>query len=469
MIKLHTKCLLMVLFVIGGLQSVAQQTGLFNTYVYDPFQLNIAYAGHACSEVNLHYKNQWIGMKNAPVFFQLNAHTALGKSNGIGLRLVSQQIGLLNNTQATFGYAYRFSVSKTADVHLGIGLGWTQSVFNAQKATVLDANDATLVAGKQKANGFDSEFGAMYLGEKLKAGISVQHLYNSNPGFAGSHYKLLPQSNVNVSYTFNKGKKIEIEPWLLDRYTFSGTHTVEGMLNLNIIKVLTVGAGYRSNYGMLGFVGAKIGSLKIAYSFDYGVSKRATAVGSSHQVLLGFAICRPPKGIVKKDEVVASPAKADSGMGGKTAEDEKPVKKDTAVSPAVAQPPIASEEVAEQPKKEYTIADLNDIAKEIIFELNSAELNDTGLKQVDSLAAIIKANPSLKVDIIGRSCNKGTDELNSMLSLRRAVYIKNALLKHGVKMKQIGKCTGIGAKEPLFNNDSKDQERNRTIRFSDAR
>lgn len=465
MVKLQTKRLLVILFVAGALQSVAQQTGLFNTYVYDPLQLNIAYAGHACSEVNLHYRNQWIGMKQAPVFFQLNAHTALGKSNGIGLKVLSQQIGLLNNTQASFGYAYRFSVSKTADIHLGLGIGWTQSVFNAQKATVIDANDVTLAAGKQKANGFDSEFGAMYLGNKLKAGVAVQHIYNSNPGFAGSHYKLLPQSNVNVSYTFNKGKKVEVEPWLLDRYTFSGTHTVEGMLNLNILNTLTVGAGYRSNYGMLGFVGAKIGSLKIAYSFDYGVSKHATAVGSSHQVLLGFTMCRPPKAIVKNDQVVAPPAQAEHGTGDQMAKDETPPIKDT----AVAQPLVAQEAAAEPPKNEQAIAELNKISREIIFELNSAELQDAVLKQVDSLALIIKAHPSLKVAIVGHSCNKGTDELNSTLSLRRAVYIKNILLKQGVKAEQIGKCTGIGAKEPLFDNDSKDQPRNRTIRFTAAR
>src|ERR1043165_1438029 len=89
--------LLAALLVLAGLQYKAQQNALFNTYVYDPFQLNVAYAGHGCTEINLHYRDQWIGLKDSPKFFQVNAHTALGKSNGLGVRFLSQQVGLLNS------------------------------------------------------------------------------------------------------------------------------------------------------------------------------------------------------------------------------------------------------------------------------------------------------------------------------------------------------------------------------------
>ena len=264
---------LLVIILKGGVM-FSQQASLFNTYSLDPLQLNIAYAGAACNEANAHYRTQWINMKDAPKALQLNAQSALGKSNALALRVNSQTQGLLNTLGATVGYSYRFRVSQNAKMHLGIGIGWTQAALNAQKA-IVDANDVNLNNNnRQSANGFDSEFGAMIIGNKLKAGVSVLHLYNTNPDFSGSgSYKTLPQINSQLSYVFHKNQKIEIEPWLLNRYTLKGNNVVEGMLNFNFIKTLTVGAGYRSNYGLIALLGAKIGGLKMAYSFDYGTGK----------------------------------------------------------------------------------------------------------------------------------------------------------------------------------------------------
>lgn len=458
-----------------SLQQMAQQTSLFNTYVYDPFQLNIAYAGHACTEANVHYKTQWIGMKDAPKTFQVNAHTAIGKSNGLGLRVISQQSGLLNQTQATLGYAYRFKLSATADMHFGLGLGWTQNVLNTQKAIVMDAKDVSLsTSGKQKANGFDSEFGAMYVGQKLKAGVSVLHLYNSNPGFAGTTYKLLPQANFTASYIFNKGKKIEVEPWLVDRYTVNGNNTIEGLLNVHFSNVITVGAGYRSSYGMLGFVGAKVGNLKIAYSFDYGTSKNATATGSSHQIVLGFTMCKAAKTAIKTEEplavavpVVPVDVKEEPPVKTEPVEEKKEevaVKELPKEEPAVKEVP--KETATSKTEEVKAIADINTLSEEVVFALENDKLDKKGLSKLDDIAKILKDNPGMKVSVVGHTCNKGEVGYNKALSERRAAYVKKQLIKRGVDSKNIEQVIGVGAKDELYeNNDRASRRNNRTVRF----
>jgi type IX secretion system PorP/SprF family membrane protein len=463
--KIISHLLLVLAFIISG-TATAQQNSLFNTYSLDPLQLNIAYAGASCTEANVHYRAQWIGMKETPKLIQLNAHTALGKSNALALRVNSQTQGLLNTMQATLGYAYRFRISETAKVHLGIGVGWTQAALNAQKAVVMDANDATLNNGnRQTANGFDSEFGAMVVGEKLKAGIAVQHLYNSSPDFSGSStYKALPQFNTQVSYIFNKGKKVEIEPWLLDRYTLQGTNVVEGMLNFNFIKVITVGAGYRSNYGVMGLVGARLGNLKLAYSFDYGTSKNATNLGSSHQVMLGFSLCKTaktPKPEEQTEPVVVTPTP--------TVIAPEPVKEEPVVTTPTVTP--APEPVKEQPVvvKEDILAMMNQVAEEVVFDLNKSKLDQEGLKKLDEIAALMKKDPELVINIVGHTCNLGTAELNSLLSVRRATYVRNQLVKRGANPKNIDRSKGVGADNALFDNNSEQQRKNRTVRFESAR
>lgn len=285
--------LLVILFVSLGTKSFAQQNVLFNTYVYDPMQLNIAYAAQECSEANLNYRNQWLGLKDAPKLYQVNAHSPLGMNTGAAVRIASQQSGLLNGIQFTAGYGYQAKVNKKTKVLFGLGIGFLQNTLNAQKATVIDDNDATLSdAGKQRAMGFDSELGVQLINDKLKAGFSVLHLYTSNSNFTGSTYKTLPQMNFTASYIFKLNEQMDLEPMLVDRLTLKGTNIADAIVNLSYNKMISAGIGYRTNYGLLSIVGVKIDKFKIAYSFDYGVSKNRTLSGSSHQILLGFYYCK---------------------------------------------------------------------------------------------------------------------------------------------------------------------------------
>ena len=653
---------LLVIILKGGVM-FSQQASLFNTYSLDPLQLNIAYAGAACNEANAHYRTQWINMKDAPKALQLNAQSALGKSNALALRVNSQTQGLLNTLGATVGYSYRFRVSQNAKMHLGIGIGWTQAALNAQKAIVVDANDVNLNNNnRQTANGFDSEFGAMIIGNKLKAGVSVLHLYNTNPDFSGSgSYKTLPQINSQLSYVFHKNQKIEIEPWLLNRYTLKGNNVVEGMLNFNFIKTLTVGAGYRSNYGLIALLGAKIGGLKMAYSFDYGTGKNSVNLGTSHQVMLGYSFCKNQKTTTNKNgsrkiadtdnsnteetdtkeevaktenpklEEFKNPAKIDKEEvtkvepgeivvinnkkeevtkteNSKSDETKKPVvtektevvtkvepgetavinnkkeeiaktensKSEEAKQPILTEKPeesvvkvaevkddvldeksttkdsaqtnkkdsssfvnlkgeknniseenetnidlkntkeVAKEkpnesvvgnnkkeeitktentkqndsektetkliskesdsivEVAkakEQKEKENLVKDdildkINILAEEAVFDLNSSQLNAEALRKLDEIADLIKTDPTIKLNIIGHTCSKGPKEFNDLLSVRRANYVRQQLIKRGVKSTNFKRSIGDGSSNPLFDNSSNDQRKNRSIRFA---
>lgn len=289
----------LTLLALVTIQAAGQQNVLFNTYTYDPMQLNIAYAGAECTEANLNYRNQWLGLKDAPKLYQLNAHHSLGRSTGAGLRVASQQAGLFNTTQAMLGYGYRISVDQRSKVVFGIGVGLIQNMLNAQKAVVMDNNDVTITQGKQQALGFDSELGVQFLGEKIKGGFSVLHLYTSKSDFSGSTYKTLPQMNATLSYSFDINEKLSMEPMLVDRITLKGNNALEGIVNVFYNRMISLGAGYRSNYGLLVLAGIKIDKFKLVYSFDYGTSKNRTITGSSHQVLLGFYFCSKKKAPIK--------------------------------------------------------------------------------------------------------------------------------------------------------------------------
>lgn len=324
----------------------AQQNSLFNTYSYDLMQLNIATVGRTCLEANLNYRAQWVGVSDSPRLYQLNAGMALGNSNGVGLKLYQQSVGLLKVTNITGAYSYRMKVSKDAKLHFGIGASYNQNRFEVGKVSTADKNDVTLTNAQNniRSNNFDCETGVLLLSNKLTAGLAIEHLYNTNTEFSASSLNFKPNINVIAAYKIKATENFEVEPWLVAKYTVSGKFQPEVLVKGKYADKFSAGLGYRVNYGYLFLMGAELGKIKVAYSFDYGSRSGKAGFGTSHQILLGFDLCRQGTK-TPKDEGV------DNSGGGSNPITNEPntIKPDSnkTVSPEIVQPattsPVTSE------------------------------------------------------------------------------------------------------------------------------
>lgn len=448
--------------LIACISLQAQQTSLFNTYSYDLMQLNIAAAGRTCLEANLNYRSQWMGIQDAPKLYQLNAGMSLGKSSGLGLRVAQQSVGLMKMNNVTFGYSYKVKLSGTSKLHLGIGAAWQQNQFAANKAQVIDANDASLGSNQTqyRSNNFDVEAGALFLGDKLTLGLSAQHLYNTNRDLASAAYHAKPQLSVVGAYKFNKGKSIELEPWLVDRYVVSGVNQVEGILNVRLKQMLTIGAGYRLNYGYIALAAIELGKFRICYSFDYGSGKGASSLGSSQQLLLGFDLCR--KKNKSPEPVVETPTLAPEPVVVKEEpKKEKPVV--TKEQPKVEAPKI--DLVAEQRKQQLAaVHEINRICEEMIFEVNKTILPVSKSSELDKIASLITGN-NLKVAVIGYASKDGNPTINKMLSDKRAIYVKSELVKRGVAASSIQVQGKGSSSDPVISKGGVQKTTSRTVRI----
>jgi hypothetical protein len=119
-------------------------------------QLNIASIGRTCFEANLNYRSQWVGVKETPKFYQLNASLSAGKNSGFGIKVAQQTMGLLKVTNATFGYSYKVKLTEKSKLHFGLGAAWQQNNFVADKAIVVDKTDLSLGTNftQQRSNNF---------------------------------------------------------------------------------------------------------------------------------------------------------------------------------------------------------------------------------------------------------------------------------------------------------------------------
>jgi outer membrane protein OmpA-like peptidoglycan-associated protein len=91
----------------------------------------------------------------------------------------------------------------------------------------------------------------------------------------------------------------------------------------------------------------------------------------------------------------------------------------------------------------------------LYFEYDRAELHPRALKQLEVIAALMKADPSKKLRIAGHTDEKGKDDYNIRLSRGRAEAVKQHLAAIGVPAAQV-ETTGMGKAQPLSPNKKSD-------------
>jgi outer membrane protein OmpA-like peptidoglycan-associated protein len=87
------------------------------------------------------------------------------------------------------------------------------------------------------------------------------------------------------------------------------------------------------------------------------------------------------------------------------------------------------------------------------FETNSANLTQESYSILDDVAAKLRDNPKVKVEIQGHTDEVGTPEYNQDLSQRRAETVRDYLVSKGVKEDRLV-AKGYGATRPVASNDT---------------
>jgi outer membrane protein OmpA-like peptidoglycan-associated protein len=95
----------------------------------------------------------------------------------------------------------------------------------------------------------------------------------------------------------------------------------------------------------------------------------------------------------------------------------------------------------------------------INFELNSADLMENSLPELNRVVQLLKDNPDIFVELSAHTCDIGSDRFNDVLSEKRAKSVVNYLIMKGIGFQRMV-ARGYGEKVPLAPNDS---EENRAL------
>jgi outer membrane protein OmpA-like peptidoglycan-associated protein len=101
----------------------------------------------------------------------------------------------------------------------------------------------------------------------------------------------------------------------------------------------------------------------------------------------------------------------------------------------------------------------------IEFDTGKATVRPTSLRVLNEAARILTLYPSLRVQVIGHTDNRGPRELNTRLSLERANAVKSYLVEDGIAPDRV-LTRGAGPDEPLEDNKTAaGRQKNRRIEF----
>lgn len=138
-----------------------------------------------------------------------------------------------------------------------------------------------------------------------------------------------------------------------------------------------------------------------------------------------------------------------------------PVKEQQDYSLFVTPPPPPKEEV-KQPVQEPTPAPAPSITTEetmvvekpVVFStLGKTTLNESFKPHLDSIANILNQYPDLRVDVIGHTCDIGTEKENARIGLERAKSVAKYLESKGVARSRMD-ISSAGPSSPIVENTS---------------
>lgn len=90
---------------------------------------------------------------------------------------------------------------------------------------------------------------------------------------------------------------------------------------------------------------------------------------------------------------------------------------------------------------------------DMYFDFDSAELRDSGKRELDRLVSKLSDNPNLSVKIVGYTDSVGTETYNEKLSKERAMSVASYIKSRGINESRISTSAG-GETNPVATNDT---------------
>jgi outer membrane protein OmpA-like peptidoglycan-associated protein len=205
-------------------------------------------------------------------------------------------------------------------------------------------------------------------------------------------------------------------------------------------------------------IAAAAGAEKYAASLYSGAQQKLTAAQAAASASKNSDRKQAPA--LARMAVIAGEDARREAISGKTAADVAKVAADAATADAAikakaaARQDLLSRLNQALPTRETDRGLVSEIGG-VQFATGTADLNATARESLSRLAGIVASYPDLNFKIEGHTDNVGSAETNNVLSLRRAISVRDFLIGQRVAASNID-AEGLGSTHPVGNNGTSD-------------
>ena len=322
-----------IVFVLLGMSLympvLAQQKPHYTQYILNQYILNPALTGiENYTDVKISHRHQWTGIEDAPVTTYLTLHTPIGKNDyrtsatsyavpgenprgqaywenytaaephhGIGLQVINDRTGPLNQFSAYATYAYHIGISARTSLAAGFGAGISNLSLNTDKLQFQVQVDPA-VYGSGIINKIRPDFMAgLYLySADYFIGLSAQQIIPQKIAFSGNEVKkedgkIVPHLFATAGSRFLRGEDFHLIPSVLVKYINPLPPQVDLNAKLQYRDFLWIGASFRTEEGYAGLLGLNVSNtVNVGYAYDHTISGLNSYSKGTHEIIIGFLL-----------------------------------------------------------------------------------------------------------------------------------------------------------------------------------
>ncbi len=285
------------------LSALGQQDPQYTNNMFFKLGVNPGFAGSedAISGTILN-RYQWTGFENAPKTLVFSADAVVnvfGKPAGIGLNIISDELGPETNVLVNVAYAWKTTFS-LGELGIGVSLGMFNKSISGEWEIPEDdlgiftppGSDPGIPEGEVSQVAFDAGTGVYLKGPKYYVGASVTHVNQASIRFSdlastylARHYYLMGGYNIKLADPL-----FELRPSFLLKSDLAGWQVD---LNTNIVfdDRLWGGISYRTQDAVALLFGAELfNGLRVGYAFDLVTSAIGRYGYGSHELFLSYSV-----------------------------------------------------------------------------------------------------------------------------------------------------------------------------------
>lgn len=283
-----------------------EQSAVFSHYTINPILVSPAVAGfNESHQIHMNVRSQWTGFPESPKSYGIGYNGPIGKTLGLGLGLMSENLGNMTNVRVQLNYAFRYEVK---NVKFAAGFS-TEFLTKKVAGSVLDNPllsqdpDQIILDAVDGNKIFDASLGAFATFKKSTfIGVTFPNLVVAKIGEIESgknEGSFLKYSIIHFGHEFEvEPYNFKLKPSLLvynikDKPLQIDFNMLGSFINDRLIAGVSVRAGTGGATGIM--LGTNVDVFKLYYSYDLTFQKFQKYNSGSHELTLLFSFDKGKK------------------------------------------------------------------------------------------------------------------------------------------------------------------------------